>query len=215
MDRNRFKEMPFKEKVQHIWEYYKLAVFGIILGIIIIVSIIVGISRKKPEVILNVSMVNCNTFQVTEQDVFQRYLLENGYDMEAQTIVVKTNYKISEDISGTLALTSYQALNTSMALGEVDLLIGDDDVFQMFGSAKGFKSLSEVLTKEILEKYEDQLYTVIDTETKKEVVCGIRLQEDNPLVKDGYYEGSVLVGFPYSTTNQELAVEMLLYLLEN
>jgi len=212
MDKNKFKEMTFGEKVGYIWEYYKLAVIGGILGIVIIVGIIVVIFRKEPEVILNVCLVNANQEQVAEEDVFERYLKEHDYNPQTQTIQVQGNYKMG--IGHEVDFSSFQAINAAMSLGQLDLIIGDETVFLPFGSGRGFKSLSEVLTPDLLEKYEEQLYTVVDDETKEEVCCGIWLPEDNTLVKDGYYKGSVLVGVPYSATNQELATEMLLYLLE-
>lgn len=213
MDKNKFKEMTFGQKAQYIWEYYKIPIFGIILGIITIVILIVGLIRKDPEVVLNVCMVNANQYQVAEEDVFDRYLKEQGYNPQTQTIQIKGNYKMG--VGHEVDFTSFQAINTAMSMGQLDLIIGDETVFLTFGTGRGFKSLSEILTPELMEKYEDQLYTVLDDETKEPVICGIWLPKENELVKDGYYKEGVLVGVPYSVTNQELATEMLLYLLEN
>ncbi len=209
-----FQEMTVREKIEHIWEYYKLAVFGIIAGVALIIYIIMKILNPDPDVILGVTLVNSYSRMTGEsENIFEQYLLDNGYNPEEETISVNESLYISEGGMGQSDMASLQALMAWTSVGEIDILAGDENVMNMLGNSGGLLEMEEVLTPAQMEQYGDRLYTTKDPETGQEYVCALKLPEGNLLNKAGYYSGDVWVGIPSTSKRQELAIKIFNYIL--
>lgn len=213
MEKKTFKTMTFGEKLEHIWEYYKLAILAVVFIVVVVVYAIVKVVTPEPDIVMNALLVNSNSFEVSEEDAFDSYLKENGYDIEHETINVNTALYMDTENGGQASVTSYQALIAMVMVGEIDLLVADEGVISMIGVGQGLLEMEEVLPPELLEKYQDRLYTVEDIETGATYICGIRLSEGHLLQQNGYYGGEILAAIPYSAVNKDVAKEVLLYLL--
>lgn len=215
-DRNTaFKDLTFKEKIQQIWDYYKPVIFGIAFAVWLIIYIIYKILNPDPDVLMTAVLMNSSTIDVAEKDVFTRYLEENGYNPEEETISTRTNLSIDTENAGAaqITLSSQQVLMAMLSAGEVDLLVGTEDSFDMLGT-DGLMRAEEILPTELAEKYRDRFYIVKNQETGEKLAGGIWLEEGNPLMEDGYYHEKMLVGIPTTATNVDMAKELLLILLE-
>lgn len=213
MEKKTFKTMTMGEKLEHIWEYYKLVILGIAAAVALIIYIIVKAVTPEPDVVMNAVLVNANSFDVQEENCFQRYLKENNYDLESETINVNASMYLDSTNDAQTSAVSYQVLVAMNMVGEIDLLIGNESVIDMLGSGQGLFEVEDILPAEIVEKYKEQLYTVEDSETGETYVCGIWLPEENALKQDGYYFGEVLAAIPYTAENMDTAKDVLLYLL--
>lgn len=213
MEKMTFKTMTIGEKIEHIWEYYKLVVIGIVAAVAIIIYAIVKVVTPEPDVVMNAILVNANSFEIQEENTFQRYLKENNYDLENEIIDVNSTMYLDKDGDSQASAISYQALTAWIMVGEIDLLIGDEGVIDMLCAGQGLIEMEEILSEEMFEKYKDRLYTVEDVENGVTYVCGIWLPEENPLKQDGYYTGEVLAAIPYTAEHMDTAKDVLLYLL--
>lgn len=213
MEKKTFKTMTIGEKLEHIWEYYKLVILGIVAAVALIIYVIVKAVTPEPDVVMNAVLVNANSFDVQEENCFQRYLKENNYDLESETINVNASMYLDSTNDAQTSAVSYQVLVAMTMVGEIDLLIGDEGVINMMGSGHGLYEVEDILPAEIFEKYKEQFYTVEDSETGETYVCGIWLPEGNALKQDGYYVGEVLAAIPYTAENMDAAKDVLLYLL--
>ncbi len=214
-----FKDMTFGEKIEQIWAYYKPVLLAIVLGVSLIIYIIYKIINPDPDIILNVALVNSVAAyqeQTEEDDLFTRYLKENGYNPEEETISVSANLYLTEDGSGgEMDMATSQSLMARIAASDIDILAGDKFILDMFGADGGFLEIREIFTEEQMEKYADNLYTAVDEETGEEYVCGLKLPESNLLTAEGYYGTEVWMAIPV-TANEEhiqLAKEVFIYLL--
>lgn len=212
-----FHDMTFQEKIEHIWEYYKPAVFGIVGGVALIIYIIYKIVNPDPDEILNVTMVNSYSYLQEEETkgyaIFEEYLIDNGYNMEEETINVNSSLYLSEDGVSETDMATSQALVVWNAAGEIDILAGTENIMSMFGTDGGLLEMAEVLTPEQMEKYADRLYTVEDEETGEKYVCALKFPEGNLLTEAGYYTEDVWVAIPVTSKRQELAKKVFTYLL--
>ena len=212
-EKKTFRTMTVKEKIEHIWEYYKLALFGFFAAIALLIY---GVSRllfPDPEILLNVVLVNSNFLDVPEQDAFLRYLTKRGYDSESKTINVNTSMYMNSEAADQASAVSYQAIAAMLLVGELDLLVGDEDVISLLGTGDGLSDLQELLPEELLAEHQEQLYFMTDEDGRESYIGGIWLAEGNPLMQDGYYAVPTLAAIPYSSGKRELAAEVLLYLL--
>lgn len=209
-----FRDMTFGEKIEHIWEYYKPAVFGIIGGVALIIYIIYKILNPDPEVLLGVTMVNSYLQpEAKGYAIFEEYLADNGYNMEEETINVNSSLYLSEDGMSETDMASSQALIVWNAAGEIDILTGTEHIMSMIGTGGGLLEMAEVLTPEQMEKYADRLYTVEDEESGEKYVCALKFPEGNLLTEAGYYAEDVWVAIPVTSKRQEMAKKVFHYLL--
>lgn len=210
-----FKELTVKQKVEHIWEYYKPAIFGIVIAVCLIVYVIYKILNPDPDILMTAVLVNASAIDVAEENVFVRYMNENDINQEEETISIRTNLTIdSENASAAqMTISSRQVLSAMLSINEIDLLVANEETFDMMGMSGAMMSGEELLPTELVEKYADRFYTVKNEESGDTFVCGIWLGENNPLMEDGYYYESMIAGIPDNAANPELAKEMLLILL--
>lgn len=209
-EKEAFRAMTVREKAEHIWEYYKLPLLGIALVVILVAYIVYKALNPDPEAILNVAMVNASTLAVPEKDAFERYLEEQGYDLEEETAIVDASIFMDNSPE------DYAIMETVMArimVGDLDILIGDEEVLDGLGAIGAFTDMHELLPEEALERHEDKLIYMEPQEGGDPVAGGIWLPEGNPLEEDGYYYEPVAISLIYNGQNKELARDVLLYLL--
>lgn len=208
-----FKDMTIGEKIEQIWEYYKLVLLAIALGLALIIYIIYKILNPDPESILNVAMLNTLPVQTEGEGIFQIYMEENGYDTKTQTISINSNLSISADGAGMTDMASHQALIAMLMVGEIDILAGQEHILGTVANSGGLTRMEEILTPEQLEAYADRLYIAVDEESGEEYACGLKLPEGNLLTEEGYYSEEVWAAIPATSDKKELAKDVFLYLI--
>ena len=87
-----FKELTFSQKIQYIWDYYKIPIFLVIIGIIAVTSFIHGRLAQK-NTVLSVLCVNAenSTTEDSGADIFNDFLTDNGYDLSKDEIALNKN----------------------------------------------------------------------------------------------------------------------------
>ena len=210
-----FKELTWKQKIEHIWEYYKWIIMGSIFGVCVLGYVFSVIFAPKKDVLMSAALVNVESAEAAEPDTFIRYLEEKGYNTEEETINVNTGFIIDLEYLDEATVTTYQKMTALMMVGDLDLMVGDEAMFAHLAKNGCMKDLKEVLPEETIAKYEEQgrLCWIEEPDLGYEILCGIWTEEENLLKKDGYYSGKVLVGIPYTATHVEMAKDLLLILL--
>ena len=168
-----FKELTFSQKIQYIWDYYKIPIFLVIIGIIAVTTFICGRLAQK-NTVLSVLCVNAenSTTEDNGADIFNDFLTDNGYDLSKDEIALNKNICVDVDKSG-LDYQNMAVLTAYFASNEYDICFMDDKTFDYYAKNVCFEDISKYLDKAVLEKYKDRLaYVTIDG---KEYPCGIRL----------------------------------------
>ena len=91
-----FKELTFSQKIQYIWDYYKIPIFLVIIGIIAVTTFICGRLAQK-NTVLSVLCVNAenSTTEDNGADIFNDFLTDNGYDLSKDVNCLKQKYSVS------------------------------------------------------------------------------------------------------------------------
>jgi hypothetical protein len=209
----KFSDLTSRQKVEYIWEYYKLAIFGIIILVVIIVNIIIRIISPPPETLITVALTNANS-NMTEDDVlFQEFVEQSGYDWDDTRVALNSGIFLSKEGQGQTDFANYQALVAQIMVGEIDVLGGEEHIFEKVGAGKAMYSLYDILPAEVIEKHKAKIKMIKDTETGDEIPCAILLPPDSILIKEGYYKEGAMIGVPLSSSNLELAVNAIIFLL--
>lgn len=171
---SKLSELSWKERIGYVWDYYKPLMVAVLAVIVLVHLGITIYHNKQIENLLSVYMVNCNSFSVDSELIAEDIAERMGGLEEKQEITVDTSISISDSVSQS-ALAYQMKLATLIAAGEIDILLLDADTFETYAAQDTFLDLTEVLTGEELEKWEDLLvYRVVETdETDAEESEGI------------------------------------------
>ena len=211
--KNDMKDMTFKEKVAHLWEYYKwFAIVGVLL-IIATVSVIVSVIQNSRELVYGGAIVNLS---VTEEG--KTYLKEGWFealegDSKKQKIALDDIY--IPDMENATFMESASAnvskITAMISAGYIDYVLADAYAIHYLGSAGSFQPLDIVLSQEQLAQFEGKLVTYEDEEQTYLVAIDI---SEIPFVKENIQSADkVYIAFPGNTGRTERNVAFLEYLL--
>lgn len=144
----------WQKKIEYIWEYYKIhiitIVFFAILGFSYIYSVI-----TEPQVLLNGIFLNAVSHDSVEE-LKQNYIQENSVDTKKYDIVFDSGWKYSLEAVGEDALNNNytnQIITVRTVAGDLDFVIGNCSVMELFSYGMYFCDLRELLSEEDLERY--------------------------------------------------------------
>ena len=155
----RLREMTFKEKLQHIWEYYKLHIMAIAVILIIIGSLInVWLINPRQKTVLFVAW-NAG-FAMHEQlsvvaDALAEGLVENE---KRETVEISLFFSPEGDPQSEMANT--MRLTAMVAAGAIDVFILDNDAIAEYTESGLIQPLEEMVAG--LRTADPVLYAEVD-----------------------------------------------------
>lgn len=152
----KLSALSWGERVGYIWDYYK-PLMAAILVIIFFISLGVEIYRNlQKDYLLNAYFVNSNTvlsdYETMTSD-FEEYI---GGLEKNQVINIDTTLTISEDLDQ-YSTASQTKLTAIASTGDLDIIVMDAETFDRYYKEGFFADLSEVLTEEQMEQWEERL----------------------------------------------------------
>ena len=166
-----------KGKLSYIWDYYKVKILAIVIGIIAIVSIVRAIISNNYNTSLYVSYVNCISVDLRDDTrILDNSLTEwLGIDGKKNRVRVDGYYTINPDSFTEETYTSSEKLNIMVVTQTSDCYIGDDVFTNLWAKSEYLRDLSVFLPAELLDKVSDRLVYYTDTESGFKRVVGIDL----------------------------------------
>ena len=205
----KFKNMTIRQKLDHIWEYYRWPILVAVVALGFVITWIHGIVTEK-DPLLNVVMVNAYG-RTPDGEAFQPFLEQAGYEYYDGAVMVNKNVQLNGP-DGTQNFGGGQMLMCTIAAGEPDLFFWDTR--EVLPPLKGgaLRDLREILSPELLEQYGDSLVYAEDSDTGASYPCGIYLEENPWITEQRYYENCT-VGVAACVKDEKLAGKVLSELL--
>ncbi len=153
-ERHKLKELHGKEKLQYFSDYYLkivlVAVLVIALSIYFIYSVWIA---QRVETILNVAIADYVFSSEALEDASNRFGEYIKIDSESQKVLLDNSYYISVgDYSST------QKLSTYILVGEVDIIITKESIFQSYVLNGSLSSLTDTLPTDLYSTLSDHFY---------------------------------------------------------
>lgn len=208
------KEMEPKKRREYIWEYYKwyiiVGTFFLIFGIYLIVHY-----ATKKEIVANVIMVNADVEMANEMgnELFDSFLEENGYDIKENEIVLNDGLCFDPNGQGKENYYSYQSMLTVLEAGGADIYFSDEGAYALIQDIGLLKDLTEVLPKDILDKYQDELCYTTDEETGDVYPSAIVLKDNEWIEASKMYPDKCVVAAAYGAADEQLQQKLMLEIL--
>lgn len=205
----KFKAMPFKKKLEHIWEYYRWQIL-VTLVIVLALSTWIRQAVTQKEPILQVEMVNAYG-NSDGSEAFQEFLIQQGREYYEECILIGRNIQLNGP-DPTQNFGAAQMLFCTVAAGEPDLIFWDspDVIPALNGGA--LMDLRAVLPEEFLKEHQNQLvYSDLGGE-EEPYPCGIYMERNSWIMEHKYYVNCT-VSLSVSCKDPALGGEFIRYLL--
>ena len=219
----KLKELPPKERITYIWDYYKWIFIIVIIAVVVIISVVRHILTKK-DTALFLLLVNADTlsYSGSVSELFTDFLTEEGLDPKKEEVAVSTSIRYLDGKSMS-DVYGMQALTAIMGAGTADVCVMNEDLYQKMGSMGAFIPIQYYLSEEEMEALSDRILWVPsdpDIETIAEggeseepgtlYARGIRISDDNPLTENDLYEAEgTYVGIANASGRPELAAKLV------
>ena len=205
----KFKAMPFKKKLEHIWDYYRWQILiTLVVALALGTWITQALSQKDP--VLQIEMVNAYG-NSDGSSAFQDFLEAEGREYYEDAVIIGKNVQMNGP-DPTQNYGAAQMLFCTVAAGEPDLIFWDTDQVIPILNGGPLLDLREVLPEELLKANEDRLVYGTYEEGGEPYPCGIYL-ERNPWIMEHKYYVNCTASVSVSCKDRALAADFLTYLL--
>lgn len=206
---NALKPMNWKERIVHLWTYYKWVGFTVLV-VAAGISIVYGaITAKDP--LFSGATVNL----VLTEDA-QAYITDSWKDRLSDDSEEAVELIQMVDSDDTVML-GQDAVNTSLQIsimisaGELDYVLMDKAFLEKYAGMEAFSDLREILTEAQLEQLGSRVYNYAGDTSGYPMAVDI---SDTAFVQNCMaYVGAVYIAFPGNTERTELADDFLEYVL--
>ncbi|WP_455715926.1 hypothetical protein [Anaerosporobacter sp.] len=221
-EREKMKDMSFKEKLNYFNTYYlKILIVGI-LAVSIICYLVYQTLTPKPEQILNIAVVN-DYFDKDQVEVFLSDL-DTHFEVNSdkEKITFDSSYYVSDDDTTQNSYASIQKLTAYVYNKEIDVIISDESYFKKLTEEGYLISLNDLLPADIYTELADKYYTgaVIDEDDEgkqssgPQKPYGIYLDDSKVYKNSGSSMEKPILGVLVNSPNKDNTVKLIKYLLE-
>lgn len=216
-----FGNLTAKQKLDHIWTYYKGWILGAVFILFVIVLTVSDMAAPKSQ--LDALMLNCDA-EESDAVGFEAFFAEYGYEYYDGAVSLNTNlgFYSEDELSRAEDVAAYRQensekeliLSAQVAAGNTELLFGTEEHFLFIAEQGLLTDLREILSDELLEEYADCLIYTDESGTAERYPCAVALEYSPWLAENGYYEGQCMFGVMYLADNMEMAADFADFLLK-
>lgn len=211
-EKDKLKDMTFKEKLSYLWEYYKLHALFTVLGIALIAYIVYEIVTPNIETKLYVAIID----NPVEPEVLENFEAEFAeylqIDPEREEIHLNPQFYFSTDSE--YEMNMRQVLVTYVAARDVDIIIAPKSEFESYSYYGYMYSLTDLIPTDLYSKLSDSFYIGTQEDNPEEKVYGIYLDQA-ALFKDNKRisaDNPYILGVIGNARRTESSVEFIRYL---
>lgn len=214
-EKRKLKDMSFRDKLWYIWEYYKIPIIGVIVAAALISSISSAIYNNRFET--GLSCVILNSTPTSQDDLVSQYFDQDfrQYAGIPDDVKIEVDHSMSltfDDASMNEFTYAELAKLTAMISGrELDVMIGNQDVTDHYGTMGGFADLKELLPPDVYEKVKDRIHMVTNQETGEETACGLFIGDTDFLKKNGLSIKDPILTVMNNSTHTDTCVNLIRY----
>ncbi|HIT90063.1 MAG TPA: hypothetical protein IAC41_06565 [Candidatus Merdenecus merdavium] len=223
---DKLKTMTLKEKLVYIWDYYKPALAGIVLLVILIIGGVDIYQNSKQKEVLYTAVLNTSATQEEDISFINNFKDSLNIDEKTQKLTVDLSLQIFFDHGNVTSMEANTKLMTLLGAKQLDLVICPQDVYEYYVERGVFLDLKETLPADLYARVEEQVYmNSVRQETEdstldhpqyemlEEAPYGLRIDE-SPLyvAQEEIPYSPVVLGIPGSSNHIDTVIEFIEYL---
>lgn len=221
-EREKVKDMTFKERVAYFNMYYLKKVVISICIIGILGSLLYQTLAPKPDELLNIAVIN-DYFDDKQINNFLNNLNTHfEVDPDKEKINFDYSYYISDSDMSQNTVSSIQKLSTYVAAKQLDVIITDEACFKSLTEDGYFISLTDLLPVDVYTELVDRFYTgaVKEDDLKGNIsygpqeTYGIYIDDSEIYKNSGTSIEKPVLGVISNSPNKDNTIKLIKYLLE-
>jgi hypothetical protein len=221
-EREKLREMSFKEKLEYIWEYYKYFIIGFAIAVIVTVSVInTFILNPNPESALFISW-NAGFATDAQIDELKEYL-ESHLITEGENEEVAISQFLFDENNPEIMMMGHQRAAAMIAAGIIDMFTLDNEMMEAYSQIGFLLPLESILTEiyirspdvynRISEFTISALYEVEDNVFEERIVA-ITIGRNPLFTRLGFFEQEMFLGVSASSGNLENVTKAIILFFE-
>lgn len=173
--RRELSTMTFEDKIDHLWRYYKINIFLLILIPVVLVLILTSVFKKEPQIIMKGHFCNISLSEEGHSYLTGDYVSFCGLSAEEYTSSVEyySTAGLNMSSAGGEGVDTGLKVVLAVASGTLDYIACDPVAVEYLTTQDCFLPLDKVLTSAQLEKYVEGLYFFADPETGERYAVAI------------------------------------------
>lgn len=162
------RPMTWRERIDHIWTYYKEIILIAAVVIILLSSIVSNALKPRLEVRMAGYLANITLSEDGSAYLKDEYLSHLGGSADSQTVVLSSTYFGGEDYLTNMEANYNAALAPVLQVTaqEVDYMLLDEIALEFYLSKAFFMDLRQLLNEEELQQLELTYYQPVDIDEK-------------------------------------------------
>lgn len=209
--KEQLKPMSWKERLEHLWEYYKWVLVAAAAVIMLISIICTSIYNLSLKVVFGGSVVNI--YMSDEAEAYLQEDIEQMLQVGKKEQVFLHSISVGDMSSDTNASTDAMTVIVRVAAQELDYLIMDETSLRYFLSTAAVSDLTQCLTEEQLAQFEGKMVMAQMEEGGPIVPLALEIS-DIDFLKECYTgERKTYLAFPNNTEHAMSPSQFLDYLL--
>lgn len=210
----KFKELKRKEKVEYIWEYYKLHILAGIFILIVIGSFLnIWIFNPAPKSAVSINFVGSSIFtdntESLEKELNSIIVTE---EMGNKKVFINTYIFGMKDPQMQMATQTKFIANISAR--ELDVLILDKEQFDSLVLQGSMLPLDQVFSEDELGKLTDRLLKGKSEEDTNEQIYGIDITDNEKIKTVMVGDSDIVIGVVSNTLKIEESKKVIKWFLE-
>ena len=230
------KNMSPSKKLEHVFTYYKLPIFLILLACVVLGSVIHrSLTHKQP--LLHLALVNVSVSDDTEKLLTSDFLTYADADPKKNEVYLYQNLYLSENadtLNHEYAYASKMKVTGAISAKQMDLVLMNREGYDIFSNNGYLLDLSESLSRYDGEfsTAMEQLLTenkVVISDNSLEVMLGVADEEQIitesaqnainvsalPIFKTAAFDGDVYLGIIANSDRTDTALQYIGYLFSS
>ncbi|NLG04070.1 MAG: hypothetical protein GX567_09630 [Clostridia bacterium] len=219
-EHKKLKFMTKQEKIQYIWEYYKLHIAVTIVAIIFLSLLIHDLIEGNKPVHLYACLVNANMSTQTESTLLDDYIAYAGIDTKKENTAIDMSMHIDLDSMDQVSLAYQQKIMALLSSKDLDVLIADNEMIQKYGEMEAFLDLESVLPEALKDELEKKGYEYVTCklESGEMSTIGISIGNSRVLAMDGDFgayeqDSHPVFTIPATSVRLDQSLEFLRFLI--
>ena len=209
-NKEKFKSMDTKQKLQYIWDYYRFTILGTIIGVLLVGNLAYTMLKPKPTFDNHLIVTAMMTLDTDKEALDRTYFEEN---FNSDIYYIPADWSVIDQST----IINDQMMMLKIQVREADVFAMSQARFDRYMEIEGFDPfmpLEEVPEfKPILEAYQDNLVMGKNSEDGKEHVYGIKVEKTNAFQGANILE-PLVISLINPPKNMEKAIEVVNYILQ-
>ena len=213
----KIKALPFKEKIQYIWMYFKIPIIIALFVIGFGTFLIVRIATNIPDNWLTVTFANTTARAGTGSEIWKDFTEYAGYDLKQKKVEFNAESYFDYLQNQARGNAYYNAFVSLADAGEIDAITMSKDSLAALGQSGRLFDLNDEACASLKEKYADRFiyYTPVnDEEHTAPIPVGIDVSDSLLVTKYKVYSGDCALGVGAHSENIKEVEDFLRFILE-